>query len=277
MKEKPKRRQTGSSSTPRPSEPFVQPQKRDYRSQPFRIAVAVGDAVTAGGDATSPDLCWVSRLADAINESQLEPIKMYNNGMGANVISQRSPAYNSSRGPSAMERYQEHVIAYHPDLALISYGLNDARGGMPLAQFLADEQKIVLDIKEQTSALIVVVDAYFMTAFDRWPPYDHASLATFLGFNCALKKMAEECDVLYADVFASQGMASWMIDPENGVHPNNLGHRVIADRIFGVLAQNCSCLSQKAFELRKTMKPWRQRETQLQKEFYQKLNLANTD
>ncbi len=275
MREKPKRTQSGSSSIPRPTKPFVHPQKQDYRSQPFRVAVAVGDAITAGGDATSPDLCWVSRLADAINESQSEPVKMVNNGMGANVISQRSPAYNPSRGPSAIERYYEHVIAYRPDLALISYGLNDARGGMPLAQFLADEQQIVLDIKEQTGALIVVVDAYFMTAYDRWPPYDRANLATFMGFNCALRRMAEECDVLYADVFASQGMAHWMIDPENGVHPNNLGHRVIADRIFGVLAQNCSCLSQRAFELRKTMKPWRQRETELQKEFHKKLTLTN--
>jgi lysophospholipase L1-like esterase len=125
-------------------------QKRDYRTQPFRVATAVGDAVTAGGDATSPELFWVSRLADAINESQLEPVKMYNNGIGANVISARSPAYIRSRGASAMERYQEHVIAYRPDLVLISYGLNDARGGMPLAEFLADEQRIVLDIKKNT-------------------------------------------------------------------------------------------------------------------------------
>ena len=62
------------------------------------------DAVTAGGDATTPELAWVSRLADAISESQLQPVSMYNNGIGANVISQRSPAHNPSRGPSAMER-----------------------------------------------------------------------------------------------------------------------------------------------------------------------------
>ena len=245
-------------------------QKRDYRSQPFRVAVALGDAVTAGGDATSPDLCWVSRLTDAINESQLKPVKMFNNGMGANVISQRSPAYNPSRGPSAADRYYEHVIAYVPDLVLISYGLNDARGAMPLARFLADERQIVVDIKDQTGALIVVVGAYFMTAYDRWPPYDRANLATLMGFNRALETMSAECDVLYADVFAAQGMAGWMIDPENGVHPNNLGHHVIADRIFGVLAQNCSCLSQRAVELRKTMTPWRLREAELQKKFGKK-------
>jgi hypothetical protein len=44
-----------------------------------------------------------------------------------------------AQGSLAAGIYQEHLIAYRPDLALISYGLNDARGGMPLAEFLAGE------------------------------------------------------------------------------------------------------------------------------------------
>ena len=41
----------------------------------------------------------------------------------------------------------------------------------------------------------------------------------------------------------------WSIQIE---HPNDLGHRIIANRVFDVLAQNCSALSQKAVEPRKT-------------------------
>lgn len=259
--------QSDVSSTLKSIDSGARAERRDFRARSFRVAVAVGDAITAGGDATSPELCWVSRLTEAINESQLEPVTMYNNGIGANVISSRSPAHNPSRGPSAMERYQKHIISYHPDLVLISYGLNDARGGAPLAQFLADERHIVLDVKKQTNAVIVIVNTYFMTAFDFMAPYNQANLATLMGFNSGLKQVADECDVLYADVFAAQGAAPWMVDPENGVHPNNLGHRIVADAIFAVLAQNCSCLSQRAFELCKTMKPWRERETQLIKDF----------
>jgi hypothetical protein len=94
--------------------------KRDYRSEPFRVAVAIGGAITAGGDATVRELCWVSRLADAINDCQLQPVTMHNNGIGANVISPRSPAHDRSRGPSAMERYFQHVIAFRPELVLFS-------------------------------------------------------------------------------------------------------------------------------------------------------------
>lgn len=231
-------------------------QKRDYRSQPFRVAVAIGDSVTAGGKATSRELCWVSRLAELINESQLQPVKMINSGLGANVVSRRSPCCVNAAKPSARERYDKHVIAHHPDLVLISYGLNDARGGTPLGQFLEDMRSMILDIKKQTGAVIVVVSAYFMTDFGTSEPFNHASIASLLGYNAAQKRLAEECDALYADVFEAEGMAPWMVDPD-GVHPNNLGHRVIANRIFEILAQNCSVLSQKAFELRKTFKPWR--------------------
>src|SRR5688572_20523118 len=144
------------------SQPKSQPpQKRDYWSKPFRVAVALGESTTAGGTATSRELTWVNRLAELINESQVEPVKMINSGIGANVVSQRSPEYENSGKPSAMERYKKHVIDHHPDLVLVSYGLNDARGGTPLAQFLEDLGKIVVDIKGQSAALLVIVNAYF--------------------------------------------------------------------------------------------------------------------
>jgi lysophospholipase L1-like esterase len=230
--------------------------KRDYCNKPFKVGVALGESTTAGGTATTRELTWVSRLTELINESQLEPIQMVNSGIGANLISRESTSYEQSGKPSAMERYQKQVIDHHPDLVLISYGLNDARGGTPLAQFLKDLHHITSDVKEKTGAVIVMVNAYFMTGFDRYLPYNQANIATFMGYNCGIKRLAEECDVLYADVFAAEDMATWMIDPD-GVHANNLGHRVIANRIFEVLAQNCSGLSQKAFELRKNFKQWR--------------------
>ena len=245
-------------------------QKRDFRSKPFRVAVALGESTTAGGTATTPELSWVSLLADLINENQMEPVRMINNGIGANLISSRSPTYQTSEHPSALERYQEHVIAYDPDLVLISYGFNDARGGTPLGQFLEDLRHIVMDIKKQTGAVVVMVNSYFLTGFEDHAPYDRANVAVLEGYNSAMKQLAAECDVLLADVFAAEGQAPWMIDTD-GVHPNNLGHRIIANRIFEVLAQNCSALSGKAFEQRKSMQQWRPaREKQIQKEYFEK-------
>ena len=107
------------------------PGKRDYRKEPFQRFVAFGASITAGGSATSRELCWVNRVTDAINESQLEPLKTINVGLGASVISPRSAGYDKSTKPSSMERYQKHVVDYRPDLVTISYAVNDARAGTP--------------------------------------------------------------------------------------------------------------------------------------------------
>ncbi len=239
----------------RPGTPAPRP-KRDWRSAPFEVAVALGESTTAGGTATSRDLCWVSRLAVLLNECQMKPVKMVNHGIGANLISQRSPYYEKSGRPSAMERYERHVIALKPDLVFVSYGLNDARGGTPLGQFLEDLRHIVLDIKTRTGAVIVLVNAYFMTDFDRYDPFRLGSVESFMGYNAAQRRLAEVLDVLYADVWDAEGMAPWVIDPD-GVHANNLGHQLIANRIFEVLAKNCSCLAERAREARRTFQPWR--------------------
>ena len=109
--------------------------KRDFRKTPFKVAVALGESTTAGGTATRRELTWVHRLGQLIDEAQLEPVRMINSGLGANLISRRSPAYDHSGKPSAMERYEKHVLAHAPDLVLISYGLNDARGERHLSRF----------------------------------------------------------------------------------------------------------------------------------------------
>jgi len=56
---------------------------------------------------------------------------------------------------------------------------------------------------------------------------------------------------------SSKILSGYFFQSINVVHANNLGDRVIANRIFEVLAQNCSGLSQKAVELRKNFQQWR--------------------
>ena len=218
--------------------------------------VAFGESTTAGGSATAPERSWVSRLGALIDESQGTPARMINSGLGANVISPRSPAYDRSGRPSAMERYRAHVIDHDPDLVLVSYGLNDARGGTPVEQFLDDLHVIVDDIELRTGALVVILSTYFMTAFDRFDGFNVGDLATLIDYNKGIERVAEDLGALYADVFAAQGGTTWMVDAD-GVHANNLGHRVIANRVFEVLARNCSCLAATANSLAAVARPWR--------------------
>ena len=217
--------------------------KVDRHPHEFRRMVALGESTTAGGWSTARSRCWVSVLADLISDFQHEKIECINSGIGANVISTKSPAYEDSGKPAANERVEQHVIAHDPDLLIISYGLNDARGGTPLSLFQTEMVSLIETIRQKIQPLIILPGPYFMTDFtvggDSWI---HADLDLFKRFNAAIAHTAAAENCLYADLLAANGCTDWMVHYD-GVHANDLGHRIVANRIFEVLAQNASGLA----------------------------------
>ncbi len=235
--------------------------RRDWRAEEFRCLVALGESTTAGGWSTSPERCWVAVLGALINDFQERPARVVNSGIGANVISTRSPSYDASGKPAASERLEKHVLAHDPDLLVISYGLNDARGGTPLPQFLEDLVLLVERVRERMDPLIVLPGPYFMTDFTvGGRDWSHADLPLFKSFNAATAQLAEELGCLHVDLLQASGEAPWTVH-HDGVHQNDLGHRLVANRIFEVLAQSCSCLARKTREAEQHSPRWRDEST----------------
>ena len=231
--------------------------KKDWRAEEFRKMVALGESTTAGGSSTSPDRCWVPNLARLINDVQAMPIEFFNAGIGANVISTRSPSYQMSGKPAALERLDKHVIAQNPDLLIISYGLNDARGGTPIDLFSGELTRLVRRVREEIQPVIVLLGPYYMTGFDLYSPnWNQADLELFHRYNDETAKVAEEEGCLFVDLLAAYGETDWMVH-DDGVHANDLGHRIVANRIFEVLAQNCSGLAKQTREAEKNSPRWR--------------------
>ena len=215
---------------------------RDLRGKPFETLVTLGESNTWGAWASGERYRWPNILARLINEFQAEPVTLHNKGIGANVISRRCPNYEVSGKPSALERYREDVIALKPDLVVISYGLNDMRGGTPVEVFREDLSTIVGDVKAETGAVIVLVSAYYQTAYDRFPPWHVGTTEAHELFNSCIEQVAAKHDVLFADIYGACKGADWMIHPDS-VHNNDLGMLICAHRIFETIARNCSCLS----------------------------------
>jgi len=119
--------------------------------------VTLGESTTAGGWASTRERCWVHQLAKQINEFQRVPVQLINVGIGANLISPRSPAYDDSGKPAAVERLEPHVIRHRPDLLIVSYGLNDARGGTPLDLFAEEMRTLVDRVREKIGPLVVLL------------------------------------------------------------------------------------------------------------------------
>ena len=203
----------------------------------------LGESTLEGGgwlDAESERYADV--LVALIDRVQGKPVEYVNCGLGASIISPRSPGYEVSRKPSALERYRTDVIAVDPDLFILAYGLNDMRAGMDVAMFIADMEAIIRDVANACRPLIVLVNVYHMTRYDAYPPFDRGSIATTAAYNAAIRDLAERTGCLYADVHAAEGDADWVVH-QDGVHANAVGNLLIAHRIFEVLATHCSGLS----------------------------------
>lgn len=203
----------------------------------------MGESTVQGGPwlARTEDR-WADILARLIDACQEKPVAYYNKGIGANAISPRSPGYANSAKPSALERYREDVIALKPDLFILCYGLNDMRAGMNVEEFREDMQTIIGDVRSACRPLIVLTTIYHMTSFRSFPPYDKGGIQQTQVYNEVIRQLAEDNECLLADVWAAQGLADWLINPD-GVHANTVGNLVIAHKVFETLARHCSGLS----------------------------------
>jgi len=217
--------------------------KKDYCSHPFERMVVLGESTVAGG-AWLPRMedRWADVLASLINKCQEKPVEYHNKGIGANSISPRSPGYEASAKPSALERYHDDVIALKPDLFILCYGLNDMRAGMNVEDFRDDMQTIIGDVKKACAPVIVLTTVYHMTGFRSYAPFDKGGIQQTGVYNEVIRQLAEDNDCLLADVWKGEGLADWLIHPD-GVHANVVGNIIIANRVFEVLAQNCSGLT----------------------------------
>ncbi len=235
--------------------------KRDWHKSEFRILTTIGASITAGGWSSCRERCWANQLAMLINEFQRVPVQLINVGIGANVISTKSPVYRYSGKPSAIERIEQHVISTCPDILIVDYGECDAAGGTPIELFRSELSILLKRIREKIDPLIIMLGMYYMSDLTAYvSPFNHANEAIRHQYNTAIKQMAQENDCLFVELLIAYNQADWLVHYDK-LHSNDLGHRIVANKIFEVLASNCSGLAKETQELEKHITPWRDEST----------------
>jgi len=214
--------------------------QRDKRSEPVRRVVALGESTTWGYSVSAKEHCWVNRAAALLEEFQGAPIEVVNQGIGSNVLTPECPAYEHSVGLAALERVDADVIALDPDLVFLSYGLNDSRGGTTPDAFRRAYQELIDRIRAKIDPLMVILNTYYMheVLYDS-APWDASDYDVTEVFNVVIQQVAEANDLILADVYAAEMGVDWIID-EDHCHPNDLGHRLVAHRVFEAIVRNCS-------------------------------------
>ena len=237
--------------------------KQDYRSEPVKKIVVMGESNAFGMCATEPRNEWVQVLANLIRDFQDEPLHVLNNSIPANVISPKSPGHAGLPDygkPSAIERYERDMIRHQPDIAVFAYGLNDSRCGYDAMSFLADLEYIVADTVKRTSSLIVLASPCWNTQYDieLWEslPQKPAWVIDFSAFAVpgrdiawsyvvGIRQLAEKFSCLFVDLFTPTEGCTWLLNSDQ-CHYNDAGHRVLGQLVFNAIACNCSFVGNKS-------------------------------
>lgn len=212
----------------------------DKHTEPIKCVVALGESTVWGYSASSKDKCWVNQTVHMLEEFQGTPVNLINQGIGSNVLTPECPAYKYSEKPAALERVKAEVISYNPDMVFLSYGLNDSRGGTPPETFRKAYQELIDRIRDRIQPVLVLVNTYYMHEIlynnERWGKsnYDITEV-----YNLVIKQLAETNNLILADVYSAEVGVDWIIDQDH-CHPNDLGHRIIANRVFEAIVRNCS-------------------------------------
>ncbi len=179
---------------------------------PVKI-VAYGDSITAGGDASKPELIFWRRWADELRRKH---------------PGSRITAVNGATGGDAtvqgLQRLQTKVLDEKPDLVLIGFGMNDHNvNGVPIPQFQENLKQMIERVRGGTTAELVLFSAF--PPNPKWKFGSHRMAE----YAAATRSVARDTGCAYADVFNNWQTLATRKKPEdllgnNINHPNDFGH-----------------------------------------------------
>jgi acyl-CoA thioesterase I len=175
--------------------------------------VAFGDSITAGGDASTPELVFWRRWADHLQQKYPRA---------------RITAVNGATGGDStvqgLQRLQAKVLDEKPDLVLIGFGMNDHNvNGVPIPQFQENLKQMIARIRSEAAAEVVLVSAF--PPNPKWKFGSHR----MADYAEATRRVASDTACAYADVFTNWQAFAARKKPEdllgnNINHPNDFGH-----------------------------------------------------
>lgn len=182
--------------------------------EPLKI-VAFGDSITAGGDASAPELIFWNRWVEALRRKY-----------PTSRISIKNCATGGDTTVQGLERLKAKVIDEHPDLVLIGFGMNDHNVpgfGVPLPQFGQNLAEMIARIRRETTAEIILYSAF--PPNPKWKFGSHRMAE----YAAATERVARRASCAYADVFDNWQALAARKKPEdllanNINHPNDFGH-----------------------------------------------------
>lgn len=224
--------------------------------EPLTI-VTFGASVTAPRGSTT---VYSDLLANDLSHDGKD-VKVINAGVGG---------HNTKM---AKARFEEDVLKANPDVVVIMFGINDAavdvwkdppadKPRVSLTDYHKNLTEMVQALKEQGARVVLMTpnplywSATTLKLYSK-PPYRPDDVDGFnvvlRDYNAAVREIAQTEDVGLVDVFAA--FEAYDADPKHkhgslnsdGMHPGDVGHRIIADLLIEHLTEADKKFARKPF------------------------------
>jgi lysophospholipase L1-like esterase len=131
------------------------------------------------------------------------------------------------------------AIAYKPDVVTIWAGPNDIIHGNEPEEFEGPLRNVLHQLREQTSALVVIANVPDLTRLPRFmlDPDPDVTITKIVAYNNIIAQEAAAYSVPVVDLFAGGYASEWSYVSLDGFHPSNKGHAKIAELYLDIILQ----------------------------------------
>jgi len=183
-------------------------------------------------------------------------VKLIDAGVNLVVANRGVPAHNTDHG---IARFDSDVLALHPRLVVIQFGLNDAavdvwqdppatQPRVALTKYVANLRHMIRRLKERGTPVVLMTpnrmywSPILVEKYNR-PPYDAANPESFnetflADYVAAVRTLAADEGLPLVDInqaYIDSGRPRQFLLPRCQQHPNDLGHQLVADLLAPVV------------------------------------------
>ena len=186
------------------------------------LAIGASDAAGVGADPLTRG--YVFRIAEALDERVVQVF----------LTPLAIPGATAEQLDGALELFLASEV--EPNLVTVWTGPNDLIRGDDAGDFEDEIAEIFERLRDRTDGLIVAGNIPDLTQLPRFQnhPDDDVTRERIEEFNEAIAQQADDHDVLVVDLYG-EPVADSLVSDADGFHPNNEGHRRIAEEFLEVI------------------------------------------
>jgi acyl-CoA thioesterase I len=186
------------------------------------LALGASDAAGVGADPITRG--YVFRIVEELDE-RVDQAFLANLGV---------PGANTEQLDQALALFLSSEV--EPDLVTVWTGANDVIQGRDADDFEGELEGIFERLRDRTDDVIVAANIPDLTQLPRFQedPDDDVTRERIEEFNQAIAEQADDHDMLLVDLY-SEPVEDDLVSDRDGFHPNNEGHRRIADEFLEVI------------------------------------------